>query len=141
MSFLVFRRYAWASSLLLLCLFPVAGKSSVDHTADQILGYWLFPAKGSSIELYRSGDRYYGRIADVSSVGKDKFGLSKNQLLISDLVFDGNGWSGGELIHPKTGSHFDVEVKMIDSQTLTATVFKGCRWLNKEFILTRKPTS
>lgn len=125
-------------SLFLFCL-PVWGKSSVDLTGDQILGYWLFPAKGSSVELYRSGNRYYGRIADVTSTGKQQFGIQKNQLLMSDLVFDGTGWSGGTLIHPRTGNHFDIEIKMVDSQTLSAKVYKGFRWIGKEFVLTRKP--
>ena len=123
--------------LFALVLFPFSGQSSSDRTADQILGRWLFPAKGSSIEVYRSGDRYFGRIADVSATGQNQFGLAKNQLLISNLSFDGKNWSGGELIHPKTGTHFDIDIKMSDSQTLTATVYKGCRWVHKEFVLTR----
>lgn len=132
------KRRFWVWVLILLL--PVTGKSSVDHTADQILGIWEFPGRGSTVELYRTGDRYFGRIADVSPTGQERFGLTKNQLLISNLGFDGNGWSGGELIHPKTGIHFSLEVKMIDSKTLNARIFKGFRWLHKEFVLTREKT-
>ncbi len=130
----------WVLSLFVLMLWPVSGKSSTDHSPDQILGRWLFPAKGSSIDVYRAGDRYFGRIADVSPTGQQQFGLAKNQLLIRNLAFDGSGWSGGELIHPKTGNHFDVELKMRDARTLSATVYKGCRWLHKEYVLTRQTT-
>lgn len=126
--------------LIALLLWPVAGRSSVDHTADQILGRWLFPAKGSSVEIYRSGDRYFGRIADVSPTGQHQFGLVKNKVLLSNLIFDGNSWSGGELIHPKTGNRFSIELRLRDSRTLHATVYKGIRWIHKEFVLTRPAT-
>lgn len=125
---------------LLLLLWPLSGRSSIDRTGDQILGRWLFPAKGSSIEVYRSGEHYFGRIADVSPTGQQQFGLSKNQLLIRNLIFDGKGWSGGELIHPKTGTHFDVDLTLRDARTLSATVYKGCRLLHKEYVLTRQTT-
>lgn len=126
--------------MLAWLLWPIAVESSTDRTADQILGRWLFPAKGSSVEIYRHGDRYYGRVADVSPVGQHQFGLAKNKLLLSDLAFDGTGWSGGELIHPKTGNRFGVELRLRDSRTLHATVYKGFRWINKEFVLTRPAT-
>ena len=132
------QRYFWACVLLILL--PITGKSSIDRTADQILGIWEFPGRGSTVELYRTGDRYYGRIADVSPTGQERFGLTKNQLLISNLGFDGSGWSGGELIHPKTGIHFSLEVTMIDSKTLNARIYKGFRWIHKEFVLTRETT-
>jgi uncharacterized protein (DUF2147 family) len=139
MSLSLRRNRLWVLSLFFLCVWPASGKSSTENTADQILGRWLFPGRGSTVELYRVGDRYFGRISEVSPTGKQQFGITKNQLLISNLIFDGSGWSGGELIHPKTGSHFNIEVKMVDSQTLTATVYKGWRWLHKEYIMTRKP--
>ncbi len=131
----------WALSLFLLCLWPTSGKSSVDRTADQILGRWQFPGRGSTIDVYRTGDRYYGRIAEVSPTGLKQFGLSKDQLLIINLSYDGKGWSGGELIHPKTGSHLDVEISLRDSKTASAIVYKGWRLLHKEYVLTRLPTS
>ncbi|GAB3691291.1 hypothetical protein GCM10027592_09190 [Spirosoma flavus] len=135
----LFRNYRtwYIFSFLLLSLLPATSKSSNDHTADQILGRWLFPAKGSSVEVYRNGDRYFARIADVSTTGSQVFGLEKDQLLMRDLVFDGKAWTGGELIHPKTGHHFGIELKLVDSQTMTATVYKGYKWLHKEFVLTR----
>lgn len=138
MNLLVYRRRSWACSLILLCLLPIPGQSSHDRSADLILGRWFFPAKQSSIELYRTGDRYFGRIADVSRTGQQQLGITKNQLIISNLAFNGTGWSGGELIHPKTGAHFDVELKLKDHHTLTAKVYKGCRWLHKEYVLKRQ---
>lgn len=68
-------------------------------------------------------------------------GLVKDQLIMRNLTFDGRGWSGGELINPKTGIRFGVELSMRDSRTLTASIYKGFRWLRKEYVLTRQPNS
>ncbi|MFD2570018.1 DUF2147 domain-containing protein [Spirosoma soli] len=138
MTLLLNRSLVVAWSLFLLVLLPVSAKAPTDRTADQILGRWLFPGRGSSVEVYRAGDRYFGRIAEVSPAGKKEYGLTKNQLLFTDLMFDGSGWSGGQLIHPKTGNSFDVEIEMRDSRTLRAVVYKGWRLLHKEFVLTRQ---
>jgi uncharacterized protein (DUF2147 family) len=127
-----------ALSLFILCLLPIPGTSSSDRTADQILGRWLFPSQGSSVELYRSGDRYFGRVVDVSPAGERQMGLVKDQLIMKNLTFDGSAWTGGELINPKTGNRFGVELSMRDSRTLTASIYKGFRWLRKEYVLTRQ---
>ena len=48
-------------------------------------------------------------------------------------------WSGGELIHPKTGMRLDVELRLANSQTITVVVFKAIKLLNKKFVMTRQP--
>jgi len=123
--------------LVLLVVWPMAVQSSAGPSGDQILGRWLFPAKGSSVEIYRSGNQYFGRMADVSTTGKQQFGVTKNQLLMSNLSFDGQSWSGGELIHPRTGNRFGVELNLEDPRTLRVKVYKGFKWIHKEFTLTR----
>lgn len=135
------RNYVWALSLMFLTLWPSSANSSADHTADQILGRWLFPSQGASVELYRHGDLYFGRVVEVSPVSRQEMGLVKDQLIMKNLTFDGRVWSGGELINPKTGNHFGVELSMRDTKTLTASVYKGFRWLRKEYVLTRPANS
>lgn len=137
MNVLQNRRW-WVLRLLVLALWPLTGNSSADRPADRILGHWLFPSQGSSVELYRTGDRYFGRVVEVSPVGQHQMGLVRDQLIMRNLLFDGRGWSGGELINPKTGNRFGVELRMRDSRTLTASVYKGFRWLRKEYVLTRQ---
>lgn len=125
------------TTLLVFLLLPAAGWTAADRTGDQILGKWLFPAKGSSVEIYRNGDQYSARIADVATRGVQEFGITKDKLLMKDLTFDGKTWSGGTLIHPRNGMNFDVELHLRDSKTLEARVSKGFRFIGKEFVLTR----
>jgi len=137
MNFLITRTAR--TILLLLVLLPAVSWTSTDRTGDQILGKWLFPAKGSSVEIYRTGDQYFARIADVATLGQQQFGITKDKLLMSNLTFDGKTWSGGTLIHPRNGMSFNVELDLQDANTLNARVSKGFRWLNKEFVMTRPP--
>jgi len=125
------------TTLLFILLLPTAGGATADHTGDQILGKWLFPAKGSSVEIYRNGNQYFARIADVATRGVQEFGITKDKLLMKNLTFDGSTWSGGKLIHPRNGISFDVELHLLDPKTLEARVSKGFRFIGKEFVLTR----
>lgn len=124
--------------MLLMVLLPAAGRSSSDRTGDQILGRWLFPSKGSSVDVYRAGNRYFARVAEVDHAGQKNYGLSKDKVLISNLSFDGRVWTDGTLIHPKTGTPLNVELHMSDPQTVTVTVYKGIKLLHKQFEMTRK---
>lgn len=128
----------WLLGLLILSVWPVFGKSRTAHNADHILGHWLFPSKGSSVEVFRTGDHYFARVAETDSAGEENFGLVKDKMLISNLTFDGQGWSGGKLIHPRTGMALDVELRLDDSQTITVFVFKSIKLLGKKFTMTRK---
>ncbi|GAB3498280.1 hypothetical protein GCM10027341_19670 [Spirosoma knui] len=133
------RSHIWAS-LFFLILWPVSGRSSADRTGDQILGRWLFPSKGSSVDVYRLGSRYFARVAEVDQAGQKNYGLAKDKVLISNLAFNGRVWTDGELIHPKTGTALDVELRMSDQQTMTVTLYKGIKLLHKKFDMTRKST-
>jgi hypothetical protein len=137
MTWPINRSHLWAF-ILVLILWPAAGRSSSDRTGDQILGRWLFPSKGSSVDVYRTGNHYFVRVAEVDLAGQKNFGLSKDKVLISNLAFNGRVWTDGQLIHPKTGTSLDVELNMSDPQTLTVTVYKGIKLLHKKFDMTRK---
>lgn len=93
------------------------------------------------MEIYRTGDQYFARIADVATRGVKEFGITKDKLLMKDLTFDGKTWSGGTLIHPRNGMNFDVELHLRDAKNLEARVSKGFRFIGKEFVLTRPETT
>ncbi|MCK8495609.1 MULTISPECIES: hypothetical protein [Spirosoma] len=108
--------------LAFLLFFMLGGISGVPQ-ADQILGRWLFPSKGSSVEIYRIGARYFARVAEVDQAGEKNYGLVRDKPLIRNLTYDGQAWSAGELEHPKTGViHTDlrcgrVKMKMAPLRT------------------------
>ncbi|CAN5672735.1 hypothetical protein BH09BAC4_BH09BAC4_40580 [soil metagenome] len=127
------RNSFWA--IWLLFLLPGA---KADLPADQILGRWLFPSKGSSVDIYRIGNQYFARVAEVDKAGEKNYGLIKDKVLIRNLTYDGEVWSDGDLVHPKTGMTLSVEVHLSGPHTITVTVYKGIKLLHKKFIMTRQ---
>jgi uncharacterized protein (DUF2147 family) len=122
---------------LLVVLVLLVG-ARADQPADQLVGRWLFPSGGSSVDIYRQADLYFARVAQVDQAGKQNFGLVKDSLLIHSLRYDGQLWAGGRLIHPKTGIALRVEVEMVQPNTINVTVYKGFKFLNRQFIMTRQ---
>ncbi len=111
--------------------------SPVNPKSDRILGHWYFPKRESNIEIYRENGHYFAKILAVSEATAARFGAMDNKLLLTNLSFAKNEWSGGQLIHPQTGNRFDVFLTLSDDNTLVITAYKGCRLFNKAYILTR----
>lgn len=130
--------FAKAAILLLLLVIPLASHSDTGLPADSILGRWYYPARQSSIEVYRMGNHYNARITEIGPQWQKGNGSLKGQVILSDLTFKGNEWSDGELIHPETGLHFNAALTLKDAQTLMVTVYKGMRCFRKEFTLVRQ---
>lgn len=125
--------------LVLVIPFCLVG-ARADQPADQLLGRWQFPAGESSVDIYRQAGRYFARVAQVDQAGKQNFGLVKDSLLIRSLRYDGQSWADGRLIHPKTGIALRVEVQMLQPDAINVTVYKGFKFLNRQFIMTRQQT-
>lgn len=126
---------------LLLCLVVTTAGQSTDASADRILGRWLFPKKQTCVEIYRENGRYFGRMAAISASCASSYGDINNRVVLTNLSYTANEWKGGTMIHPSSGSKFDVELRMTNVNTLVATVYKGVRFINKELVLTRQPAS
>ncbi|GAB2548660.1 DUF2147 domain-containing protein [Spirosoma aerophilum] len=131
----VFSRYRLFIGVLVVFLLTA---TTPDSPADQIVGRWLFPSQGSSVDVYRKGNRYFARVAEVDQAGEKNYGLVKDTLLIRDLGYNGELWTGGRLIHPKTGISLNVEIEMQESHAITVTIYKGIKLLRKTFVMTRQ---
>ena len=123
---------------LLLCLIAVSTGQSTDTNADRILGRWLFPKKQTCVEIYRENGLYFGRMAKISGSCQASYGDISNKVVLTNLSYVNNEWTGGSMVHPNSGVKFSVEMRMSDANTVVATVYKGMRFLSKELILTRQ---
>ena len=135
MRLVVLRNLLWAVFLPFLLV-----GAKTDQQADRLLGHWMFPSKGSSVNIYRIGNRYFARVAEVDQAGEKNFGLVKDTVIIRNLRYDGQIWSDEQLVHPKTGIKLSVEVSMNDPQSIAVTVYKGIKLFHRKFNMTRKTT-
>ena len=123
---------------LLFCFVLTTTGLSTDASADRIVGRWLFPKKQTCVEIYRENGRYFGRMTAVSASCTSSYGDISNRVVLTNLSYAGDIWKGGTMIHPSSGTKFDVDMRMTNANTLVATVYKGVRFLSKELILTRQ---
>lgn len=94
--------------------------------ASGIQGVWINEAKDVKVEIYKSGDKYFGKVtwlkdmyeADGKTLKKD----SKNSSIklrgrsiigidiLSGFSYDKGEWNGGELYNPKSGKTYDSKM-------------------------------
>ncbi len=111
---------------LLLCFTGLYSKSQ----ADEILGVYYTRNKDSKVEIFKRGEKYYGKIVwlkdsidengkplrDVNNPNED---LRSQRLLglvfMKDFVYKEGSWLGGKLYTPKYGVHVDGHFRLLPS--------------------------
>ena len=111
--------------LLVLISFPLFSQTS---TSDKILGVWLNEEKDGEIEIYKTGDKYFGKIVggknllegDGKTLRKDAKNPSpkaRNKpllhlVILTDFGFDGREWTDGKIYDPKSGKTYSSTMKL-----------------------------
>lgn len=115
-------------SILLLIFVPVTNVLSQRAEGDRILGVWLNEDKDAKVEVYKSGDKYFGKLiwgkemyeADGKTSRKDvknKDGNLKSRnlrdlVMLSDFVFRDGVWDKGEIYDPVSGNTYSCTIKL-----------------------------
>ena len=96
--------------------------------ADVVKGVWLNHDKDAQVEIYKSGDKYFGKItwvkemyeADGKTPKTDKKNSNENLRsrtilnmdILSGFTYDDGEWTGGELYDPKSGKTYKSKMKI-----------------------------
>jgi uncharacterized protein (DUF2147 family) len=134
-------RNALTMCLLLFICFSTSNVFAQD-ASDAILGLWA-PSNGKArVQVYKKGDKIYGRIVwlrepNDATTGKPK--VDKNNpiesmrtapllgySLLRDLAYVGdNKWENGTIYDPENGSTYNCKMELTDSNTLDVRGFIG----------------
>ena len=98
---------------------------------DRINGNWLNEEKDGRIEIYRTGDRYFGKLvwarelmeADGKTPRKDRTDIKNNDpklrsrqllnlVILTNFTYDNGVWSGGKIYDPKSGKTYSCTMKL-----------------------------
>ncbi|KAA8484115.1 uncharacterized protein DUF2147 [Arcticibacter tournemirensis] len=112
--------------IILLALF----KAGFAQDADDITGTWLTAEKDGRVEIYKSGDRYFGKLiwgkkvyeADGRTLKKDTKNPNEqlrkrtilNIVLLKDFTYEEGEWTGGKIYDPRTGKTYSSIIKLQD---------------------------
>lgn len=117
--------------LLGLMIYPLAQISAQDVKGDDILGLWLNEDKDAHIDVYKEGDKYFGKIVWLKDPIDEETGKPKlddeNQdeslrsrpvlglLLLREFEFDGDDeWEDGRIYDPKNGKDYSCYIEFKD---------------------------
>lgn len=125
--------------LIVMVVVPFLGFSQTG--ANKILGVWLTAVEDSKVEIYKKGNKYYGRVIWLAEPndedGKpavDKFNpnpsLQKRPILNMDILtsftYDDGEYVDGFIYNPRDGESYDCKM-WIEGSTLKVRGYLG--WL------------
>lgn len=106
--------------LLSVCSF-MPSEAQAQQAADKVLGTYWGPDKDGKVQIYKQGDKYFGKIVWVKAPRKDTKNpdASKRNREVLGLVifenfkYDGDGeWTDGSIYDTKTGKTYDCKLWM-----------------------------
>jgi len=128
--------------LMGLMLSPVMKVQAQDVKADDVVGIWLTRDKDSHVQIYKVGDKYFGKIiwleTPIDSItGKPKVD-DKNEdpnlqtrpvmgmKLLTDFVFDGSDrWEDGKIYDPKKGKTYSCYMEFTNENKKDKLKIRG----------------
>ena len=122
------------------------------QNADAVKGTWLSEHKDAKIEIYKSADKYAGKIvwtrdmyeADGKTLKKDSKNTNEslrnrtivNLVILTGFTYDDGQWTDGEIYDPKNGKTYKSKMK-IKGSTLEVRGYVGSPMFGKTTVWTR----
>lgn len=137
-----------------LCLLTTISAYAQKGNPDAIVGTWLNGTKKGHIQLYKQGDKYFGKIAWLKEpndpeTGKQKLD-TKNEnaanhsrpilgmVNLTNFEYDGgNVWDEGKIYNPEDGKTYSCKLTLKDANTLDVRGFVGISLIGKTQTWTR----
>jgi uncharacterized protein (DUF2147 family) len=119
---------------LLLASFVFAQKK------DDILGKWVNPSGEGQVEIYKKGDKYFGKLAWLKEPndekGKPKVDVKNPSAsartkpilgleILKNFVFEDGKWTDGSIYDPKTGKTYSCNLNIKENGQLNIRGYIG----------------
>lgn len=136
------------AGILLAGMAAVSGQTK----ADDIIGIWQTHGdKPAKIQIYKSGDRYVGKIVnlqfptengkpktdknnpDAGEQGRPLMGLQ----LLTGFRFDTDEWDDGHIYDPESGKTYNCTLMLKDANTLKVRGYVGISLFGRTEVWTR----
>ena len=116
------------------------------NPADAVVGVWKNGSGKGHIQIYKLGDKYFGKIIWLRD-GKDEKGNLKldrkntiaakrsqpiiGLVMMKDFIYADGEWNGGRIYNPSDGKEYKAYLKMKDHNTLSVRGYVGFSWIGK----------
>ncbi len=125
----------------ILCLSFLLSLTAIAQKAkpDDIIGTWVSGENKAKIQIYKSGNKYYGRIIWLKEPTKDgKPKVDKHNpdpqkrgnpvvglVVLRDFVYDDGQWDSGEIYDPSSGNNYSCKITMPNKNTMKVRGYLG----------------
>lgn len=139
--------------LVLSLVFMMAVKVFGSGESEYVVGKWYTDGKESVVEIFKKGDKFYGKIIWIKdefntdgSVKKDTKNPDeslRNQTIkgleiLKGFTFDDDEWSDGTIYDPKSGKTYSCIMKKKSGKKLSIRGYVGVSLFGKTTVWTRK---
>ena len=123
--------------LMVLWLFAL---QAFAQTKDDVLGKWLNPTGEGQIEIYKKGDKYFGKLVWIKDPTDENGKPKKDEKnpneslrskpilgleILKNFVFDDGKWVDGSIYDPKSGKTYSCKLTLKDDKQLSIRGFIG----------------
>lgn len=137
---------------LLFVSISFLGFSKNNDNPDAIVGVWLNSTGKGQIQIYKQGNKYYGKLIWLKEPNdeKGKPRLDANNpndelktkpllglIILRDFKHDDDEWKGGRIYDPQNGKDYKCFMKLKDNKTLNVRGYIGISLLGRTEVWTR----
>lgn len=123
--------------LMVLWLFAL---QAFAQTKDDVLGKWLNPTGEGQIEIYKKGDKYFGKLVWIKDPTDENGKPKKDEKnpneslrskpilgleILKNFVFDDGKWVDGSIYDPKSGKTYSCKLTLKDDKQLSIRGYIG----------------
>jgi uncharacterized protein (DUF2147 family) len=134
---------------VLLCFSLFA---SAKTNPDDILGVWLSSNGQAHLQIYKEGDKYFGKLVWLkepnNAKGTPKLDANNPDealrtkpllglVILRNFKYDDGEWSGGRVYDPQNGKDYKCYMKLKDAKTLNVRGYVGFSLLGRTEVWTR----
>jgi len=130
---------------ILVLLFAAMSFTAMAQSKDAIVGKWLNPSGEGQIEIYKKGDKFYGKLAwlkEPNLNGKPKTDAKNpsanlrnrpllNLEILKDFVYDDGKWTDGTIYDPKSGKTYSCNISLKGNDAMTVRGYIGISLLGR----------
>ena len=136
-----------------LCLFFVTKNGMAQQLPTDLVGTWLVEKKDGRVEIYRQGDKYYGKIVWLKEPYEKDGTLKRDinnpqvnlrsmtilgSIIVKDMKWNGKGkWDDGTVYDPDNGKTYSGFIKMNNKNSIELTGYIGFSFIGRSETWTR----
>jgi len=128
-------------SILFAMLLTLSGSIKAQGDADAIVGQFMTSKNDAIFQIYKTGDKYFGKIIWNKNEGKldvnnpevsKRTQPVKGMVILNNFIYKGSSaWEDGTIYDPKNGKTYSCKIKMDERKNLNVRGFIGISLLGR----------